>query len=204
MRLSDHQPLRQLPNQVSRLPTTVPLNNTDPWITDVAFFSVLLAWALSNGLLAVAILSGGTSSTFSNSGSKQASYMMFILIFVAATSGIVRPSLSLSKRLEVTWTDPDSPDLCSDSSPRPCSFSSPSSPAIELLLFLTPSLFAHPVAWKGLSSALHTSSLLYYRISSLLFCRNLHVCRTLSWLFTKGAFVSSPAEQFPLTGPKAA
>lgn len=54
--------------------------------------NVLLAWALSNGLLAVAILSGGDAS-ISNSGSRQATYMLFILIFVAGMAGIVRRPL---------------------------------------------------------------------------------------------------------------
>lgn len=51
--------------------------------------NVLLSWVLTNGVLAAGILSGGGSASFSNAGSKQAVYMVFVLCFVAATSVIV-------------------------------------------------------------------------------------------------------------------
>lgn len=50
---------------------------------------MLLSWVLTNGLLAAGILAGGGSDTFSNAGSKQALYMTFVLVFVAATSVVV-------------------------------------------------------------------------------------------------------------------
>ncbi|TDL25938.1 hypothetical protein BD410DRAFT_764173 [Rickenella mellea] len=53
--------------------------------------NVLLAWVLSNGLLVLAILAGGdSSSTFSGDakGSRTKTYLTFILAFVAITSSI--------------------------------------------------------------------------------------------------------------------
>lgn len=51
--------------------------------------NVLLLWVLTNAVLAAAILSGGSSASFSRPDSKQAIYMLCVLIFVAATSVVV-------------------------------------------------------------------------------------------------------------------
>ncbi|KAL7005361.1 hypothetical protein EMMF5_005059 [Cystobasidiomycetes sp. EMM_F5] len=48
--------------------------------------NVVLAWALSNGVLAAAILQGGDGTSFTGGGSKQSIYMLIILALVAALS----------------------------------------------------------------------------------------------------------------------